>query len=197
MSTYQDTVQKLGKNTATILEQLWESVQRGDLPQADFAQMAAQVVYLANEQGRAAAQAALNGYVEIATGIPSVPVAQTATVTTGELARLEKAIGTILAADQDTLMQLARLGNSEPLESAARSFSDGIKAHGKVKGWIRQLEPGACELCQWLYADGRIWPADYPIQTHKGCVCNPLPTFADRELSVPYSKFLNRNGVKK
>lgn len=192
MTGYEETVRGLGDGTKRIILQLWAAVERGDLPVADFPEVAAQILAVANERGRAAAEIALNGYMTAALGTVTTP-APFAPV--DDTARLVKAMATIAASDLDTTMQLARIAVAEPLEAAARRFSEGIASHPKAAGWVRQLEPDACQLCVWWWREGRVWPKEHPFQTHKGCTCNPLPTVADEIESTVYTRKLERARV--
>lgn len=189
MSGYEETIRQLGQSAERILIQLWQAVEEGRLPVADFPEVAARILAVANEQGRAAAEIAFNGYMTAATGQVRVPAAVPVVDNT---ARLTKALATIAASDQDTLMQLARIANAEPLEAAARRFSESIRADRRVKGWVRQLEPNACQLCVWWWREGRTWPKEHPMPTHKGCTCHPLPTVAEEIESTMYTRKLER-----
>ena len=201
MTGYEETIRHLGDNSEKILLQLWAAVERGDLPSADFPEVASQILAVANERGRAAAELALNGYLTAATGVVQAP---RVLPLVDDRARLLKAFGTILATEQGTAMvlanedgmamRLARIAVAEPLEAAVRRFSEGISQHPKVTGWVRQLEPDACQLCVWWWREGRIWPKDHPFQHHKGCTCNPLPTMVSTEhdISTAYTRKLER-----
>lgn len=190
MTGYEETVRQLGENSQKILTQLWTAVESGRLPARDFPDVAAQVLAVANERGRAAAEIALNGYMTAATGQVTFPVQF---VPVDDTARLTKAMNTILAAEQDTVMQIARIALVEPLEAAARRFSDGVARHPKAHGWVRQLEPDACQLCVWWWREGRIWPKEHRMPTHKGCTCNPLPTTVEGTIaSTMYTRKLER-----
>lgn len=186
---YQEALQRLSDNSQKIMAQLWTSVESGALPLADFKEVVAQLVAVANEQGRAAAELTLEGYMAAATG-RVVPVAVAAVV--DDTPRLRKALDTILESDQDTVMQLSRLAAAEPLEAAARRFNDRMQAAPLVEGWVRSLEPGACQLCVWWWREGRVWPKEHPMPTHKGCVCHPLPTFSQDIASTMYTRKLEQ-----
>lgn len=189
MAGYEETVRQLGEHSKTILLQLWEAVERGDLSLDDFPEVAAQILAVANERGRSAAEVALNGYMTAATGEVTVPVPLPPV---DDTERLVKAMATITASDLDTVMQLGRIAFAEPLEAAANRFSEGVANHPQASGWVRQLEPDACELCVWWWREGRTWPKEHPFQTHKGCTCNPLPTTDEEIPSTMYTRKLER-----
>lgn len=46
----------------------------------------------------------------------------------------------------------------------------------KVRGYRRGINPGCCELCFWLWKEGRVYPIDQPMHRHTGCRCVPVPT---------------------
>lgn len=89
--------------------------------------------------------------------------------------RLTKAASTLAALEDVTPERWERLARSEPLEAAARAYSDGVRRSPHVTGWTRGLSANACQLCRWWSRDGKVWPDDHPMPTHKGCTCNPAP----------------------
>lgn len=189
MTGYEEVIRQLGDNAEKILIQLWQAVEDGQISVADFPEIAAQILAVANEQGRAAAEVAFSGYMSAATGQVTVP---SVAPVVDDTARLTTALQTIVASDQDTLMQLARIATAEPLEAAARRFSESVTTDKRVKGWVRQLEPNACELCVWWWREGRVWPKNHPFPTHKGCTCHPLPTVAGEIPSTMYTRKIER-----
>jgi hypothetical protein len=188
--TYEATLKQLSENSKDILLRAWSAVERGDLPRAVFPNIAAEIVAIANERGRAAAEIALNGYLIAAVGEVTAPVVVAAVVDDRD--RLEKAFATITASDKDIIMQLERIGVVEPLEAAARRMSEGIQQDKRVKGWVREMDSGACQLCRWWWREGREWPAAHPMPTHKGCVCTQLPVTRDEIASTVYTRKLER-----
>src|SRR5699024_6116971 len=178
------------ENSKDILLRAWAAVERGDLPKAVFPNIAAEIVAIANERGRAAAEIALNGYMIAAVGEVTPPVVVAAVV--DDRARLGQAFATILDSDHDIIMQLERIGVAEPLEAAANRMSEGIQQDGRVKGWVREMEAGACQLCRWWWREGREWPAEHPMPTHKGCTCTQLPVTRDEIASTIYTRKLER-----
>ncbi|QLY27972.1 hypothetical protein H0264_21385 [Nocardia huaxiensis] len=56
------------------------------------------------------------------------------------------------------------------------AFNQAMKQNDRVTGWVRELEPGACQLCTWWWRDGQVWHKDHEMPTHKGCTCvaNPV-----------------------
>ena len=70
---------------------------------------------------------------------------------------------------------IARLARAETFTAGQSAYSDGIASSPHTKGWIRGLEPDACQLCRWWWREGRVWPKAHPMPTHKGCTCSPIP----------------------
>lgn len=97
-----------------------------------------------------------------------------------DLDRLSKGATTLLDIDDVTEARIERFARSEPLEAAANAYSDAVAASEHVAGWRRGLSPSACQLCQWWSRDGRVWPAEHKMPTHKGCTCTPIPVTAER-----------------
>jgi len=188
--SYESTLRKLSDQSKDILVKAWTAVERGTLPRDVFPNIAAEVVAIANERGRAAAEIALNGYMIAAVGAVTPPVVVAAVVDDRD--RLQKAFATIMDSDQDITMQLERIGVAEPLEAAADRMSEGIQQDQRVKGWVREMEAGACQLCRWWWREGREWPSEHPMPTHKGCVCTQLPVTRDEIASTIYTRKLER-----
>lgn len=92
-----------------------------------------------------------------------------------DVARIVKAATTALAVREAAQMSATRLARSEAISAAHSAFSSVLGQSEKVDGWTRELSPGACELCTWWWRNGRVWPKNYTIQTHKGCTCRQKP----------------------
>ncbi|MEQ4567994.1 hypothetical protein [Paenarthrobacter sp. CAP02] len=189
--TYEETIKALGAGSEKIILQLWQAVQDGRLGLDDFHDIAAQAIALANQQGRAAAELALSGFLTAATGEAVIP-GTILVDAVDDAGRLVKAMQTITASNLDTVMQLARVAKAEPMEAAARQFTEGIARSPKATGWVRGLEGDACQLCVWWWREGRTWPKDHPMPTHKGCACTPIPTVSNSIESTGYTRKLAR-----
>jgi hypothetical protein len=91
--------------------------------------------------------------------------------------RLDKALRT-LGADQDRLERLTR---DETIAATQRGYQDGVRispstTSSRIRGYRRQINPDACELCWWLWKEGYVYPIDQPMHRHIGCRCVPVPT---------------------
>ena len=93
--------------------------------------------------------------------------------------RLRQAAGTVLErldlADLATLatveMSAERLARAEAVKAAQARYGSTMASSEDTGGWIRQLEPDACQLCRWWSREGKTWPADHVMPTHTGCTC--------------------------
>lgn len=175
--SYEDVLVRLSDGTATVVGQLWAAVEAGAIPVDDFPRLAADLVALANARGAAAAQAAFRGFLEAQTGL-ALPIA--VAIFPDDAGRLQGAMGTILASDQDTLAQLVRLAANEPLEAATQAYGDAMARSSLVSGWRRGLNSGACQLCRWWHRDGRVFRTEHSMPRHKGCTCHQIPVVEEQ-----------------
>lgn len=151
--------------------------------------------YLAAGTNGAAAlgDVALAAAVTVATGTPAGPLGITRPADDPE--RLARAARTILADlkpdDEASLsraqMRYQRLVEAEIRQAVADAYDEAVSTSKAVTGWRRGLEPDACQLCRWWARDGRVWPADYPIQRHPGCDCSQLITTNTEPIRQPYA----------
>ncbi|WP_425308422.1 hypothetical protein AADG42_06575 [Ammonicoccus fulvus] len=176
--TYYDVLVRLGDNLTGQLVGLWAYVEAGKLKPDEFTQLAADLVEVANAQGAAAAQLAFRGWSEAATGRPTPLTTYTPP---DARQRLEDALTTLQAGTGDIAMRLERLGRNEPVQAATNAFHEVMKASTEVAGWVRGLEPDACQLCVWWSRGGRVWPADHPMPRHTGCACHQIPVTTERK----------------
>lgn len=91
-------------------------------------------------------------------------------------ATLTKALQTIWdGPDAEVDRRLERMALSEPRDTAQYTMSQQMRRSPNVAGWRRVVEYDGCELCDWLYRDGFIYPPSRPMTTHPGCVCTAAP----------------------
>lgn len=182
--TYRDTLTELAASSETAVVELYRRLERGEITEAEFVALATAALARSNSRAAALAQLALAAYLTAALG-RAVPVL--ALPPPDDTGRLRKAAQTLVTALATTSTpeapattpgpeaRVARLGRAEPLTTAARTYSAGVAQSPHVTGWTRGMSPGACQLCQWWSRDGRVWPADHPMPTHKGCTCTQTP----------------------
>lgn len=175
--TYRDTLTRLAGTTEQAALDLHARWDAGELTADQFETLLAAIVTRANGRASAVADLGLAAALTAALRRPVAPLGLVPPSSDPE--RLRRATRTLRAALGDTPdppARTARLGRAEPLTTAARSYSDGMRTSPHVTGWTRGLSGNACELCQWWAADGRVWPDDHEMPTHTGCTCTPIPT---------------------
>lgn len=181
--TYRDLVQSLGAATESKVMAAHAAFLKSTLTEPEFISLVASIIAKANGRAVALADLSLAATLtlQLRTPVPTLGLLSPI----GDSDRLSKGLGTILATDRlDTAMQLGRLANSEPRTQAARSYSEGMAKSEQVEGWTRGLSGSACQLCRWWARDGRVWPKDHPLKTHKGCSCTANPVTTERIRSV-------------
>lgn len=185
--TYAETITGLGDTTADRLEALYARFEAGALTLDQYRDLAADVLTAANARGWTLGVLGLTAYVGAVTGEPATMPALPVAGHYADRARLRAGIETITGRLEvirtggpdpeleDIVRRLRRIGHAEPVEASQRGYSAALEEHESVEGWVRAVEPGACELCQWWAFDGRVWPASSTMQTHKGCACSQTP----------------------
>jgi hypothetical protein len=89
--------------------------------------------------------------------------------------------------------RLSRLARSEPLETAQQATHQAMQQQPLVEGWVRQMDADPCQLCIWWWRDGRVWPKDHPMPTHKGCNCSQRVVLTESVKSTGFTRRLERN----
>ncbi|MFC9994673.1 hypothetical protein [Nocardia sp. NPDC127526] len=177
---YQDKLLALGDVAEKAVLAVYARFESGELSHDEAVAAIAAVV--AKSNSRAAALAALSLASSLMEQLGAPVEVQPVMRPAKELGRLQRAAATTLAvaARSDAPAAIvARLARAEAYESAARAFSEGIAKDKRVEGWVREVEPDGCELCTWWWREGRVWPADHQMPTHKGCRCAPNPVVRD------------------
>jgi hypothetical protein len=191
VTPYQETLLALAAESEAAALALWAQVdQLGDRLFA-----AALAAVLARFNGRAASLAvtAFAAQASILTAQPH-PVAVLPDL--GKTDRLAKAATTVLEVARDSDVPekiIARLGRAEPLNTAARTYSNTLSTSPLVEGWTRHMDADPCQLCRWWWREGRVWPKKHPFQTHTGCACVPRPVWRASIQSTGYTRQLERN----
>lgn len=167
--SYRDTLLALAGRTEILTGALWAAYRAGEISDAEFVEATAVGVASANARATYLADLGLSAAitVDLRRPIPTIGLGPP-----DDLARLRTAARTIVELDTDG--RAARLGRSEPLERAARAYSEGIERSPHVSGWTRQTSGDACPLCTGWAADG-VMPDTARMATHKGCSCTQRP----------------------
>lgn len=181
----QSAMERLGGQSALTVKGLYESI-GVHLSDEEFREMAQAAIIHHNVQGVRLAHQSVNALL-LANGKELAIVGAVRLLDhfmTPE--RLSKAVDTALTIPEQAVTRLTRLANAEPIEAAQRSIGDMIRRSPAVNGWERVLEPNACELCQWWHRDGRVWPPNHSMPTHKGCTCAQRPVLSTNVTTVGY-----------
>lgn len=192
--TYRDTLTRLADNSQQSAVTVYALYTEGVLSRSETVARLAAIIAAANGQAASLAEVALAA--ELITALRR-PVPVTGLRPANDLARLAKAAATVLDVAEQSDVPAAivgRLARAEPLGTAANTYSAGMARSELVHGWTRSLSAGACQLCQWWWREGRIWPADHPFQHHKGCTCTPKPVVAQHIKETGYTRRMHRNG---
>lgn len=178
--TYRDTVLRLGDDTAARVLAVHAALQAGELTIGEAIAVIVTIVGRANHRATSLADLALAATLSVRTGqaVPTLGLAPPA----DQPARLARSASTLLDLLPDTpdpQARVARLGRSEPLTRAQEARGQALTEHKQVQGWVRSVSGTGCQLCRWWARDGRVWPADYSMPTHKGCSCSQTPVLRD------------------
>ncbi|WP_168706592.1 hypothetical protein [Gordonia paraffinivorans] len=177
--SYRETLIALSEKSERQVVAAYNAYRAGTLSRDECVRYIASAISVSNRQASGLASLAYAAELMAQLGV-AVPVVDTPPP--DDLDRLTKAAATTLTVAEASASSAAivgRLGRCEPLETAARSYSESMIRSGKTRGWVRQMSPGACQLCRWWWRQGRVWPADHPFQHHKGCTCTPKPVIAE------------------
>lgn len=190
MTPYQLALLELAAESESAALELWWRVE--ELGDALFQAALAAILAIFNQRAVSLAVTGFSAQASIATG---TPVPASVLSIPDDTDRLAKAASTVLdvarASDvPDTI--IARIGRAEPLNTAARSYSGQLAESPLVEGWVRNMDADPCQLCQWWWREGRIWPKDHPFQTHHGCACVPRPVWVENIKSTGYTRQLER-----
>ncbi len=154
---------------------LYEALRVGILTSEEFVERAAVLVGAAQARMWSLADASLATFLTAETGraVPALGI-----VAPDEGPRLRDGLATLLAVvdPEDPAARVARYGRAE----AAGAFQDGYSVAmaerpDDVVGWKRVLNVNACELCNWLYRGGKVYPTGRNFHRHPGCGCHPEP----------------------
>lgn len=193
--SFRDRLIGLGTDAENAILDVYRSFLDGSISRDIAVDLMATVVEKHGLRAAALADVSLASTLMVETAAP-VPVA--ATARTSEVDRLVKAASTVLTVAETSDVPeaiVARLARSETFDAGQAAYSEGIAASPSTRGWIRGLEPGACELCTWWWRDGRVWPKDHPMPRHKGCTCSPIPVVREGIKSTGYTRNLARRAA--
>lgn len=175
--TFTDLLDQLGEKSKRAAQQVAQDYLDGKMTGIHGASNAlAMVLRTANLEGVVLGQAACREILETMGDSGAYTAAPAATAHYEDAARLATAANTALSVQETAVMAAGRLALAEAVEAAQAAFGSTLQQSPKVTGWTRGMEADACQLCTWWWREGRVWPKDYTIQTHKGCTCRQVPT---------------------
>lgn len=168
---FQTAMERLAEDTARQARRI---ANRRNITKADKAIRLAGLLNRSNAAATALADTFTSRQVEDITGRP---VPARGLLPTDDSDRLLKAAKSALE-DRDTALErVERLGRSEPLQTAQTSVTEALTGRpagrGGYLGWVRQVNAGACQVCQRWERNGRVWPADHYMPRHPNCACVP------------------------
>lgn len=90
--------------------------------------------------------------------------------------RLQEPAVTITDQDGNVYEDVGQDNAGERPEVDERGRQRPRTSSESIRGYRRGINPDACELCFWLWAEGRVYAIDQPMHRHTGCRCIPVPT---------------------
>ena len=151
-----------------------QSLEDGLLTSSEFVAFVTSIVVSGNAKGYALGAALARSLIEQQVRAPQI-TQPTPSGTRLDGTRVAGALGTILAADQDTLMQLQRLAGNEAAQAAADGQWDVLVTNPEVTDYERDLEADACGLCRWWAAESHKFSPTAKFPRHTGCRCGMSP----------------------
>lgn len=167
--SYRDTLLALAERTEILTGALWAAYRAGEITEAEYVEATAVGVASANARATYLADLGLSAAITVDLRRPIPPLGLEPT---NDVDRLRTAARTIVELGTDG--RAARLGRSEPLDTAARAYSEGIERSPHVTGWTRQASGDACPMCTGWAREG-VMPDTVAMRTHKGCSCTQRP----------------------
>ena len=193
--SWEDTLARLGSTTADALLQLLQLHEDGLLTRAQLHDALVELLHMAGLQGAVLGDTTYAAFMTVTTGTPPPAVGTARTLQAGPYPeKLHAAVATVLQEPDPVklALRLARLGESDPLAAAHRAYGAALRADKRVQGWTRGLDAKACQLCEWWWREGRVWPKQHPMPTHPGCKCVQVPTSAAHIPETGYTRALRR-----
>ena len=179
---FEDMLEQLRDQGRRSVLNTWRLYEDGLIDYDTFIDVASTLLAHIAERGAAYGRLSYHQIIATMTGgeigatSSNVGVIREMTTPTG----VGRALDTIAKGEPERILtRLARLGSIVPIEETQAGYAEELQADPKIEGWIRGLNDTACELCEFWYWDGRIWPKDHPMPTHKGCMCQQIPAWSE------------------
>lgn len=190
--SFRDELLALGGRAEASVIEVYRRFLDATITRDQAVELLAVLVQKFNLRAATLADLSLSATLMVETASP-VPVTMTSRAT--ELERLAKAASTVLVTAEASEVPeaiVARLARAETFTAGQNAYTEGIATSKATKGWIRGISPQCCQLCEWWWREGRVWPKDHPMPTHKGCTCSPIPVVRDDIASTGHTRRLAR-----
>ncbi|PQZ85595.1 hypothetical protein CQ018_19650 [Arthrobacter sp. MYb227] len=175
--SYRDILVKLGDTTVEKVLRIYDLMQAGELTYLEAVGLMSTLI--GTSQAKAVALAETSLAAELTLGTRTA-VGVISTGVTPDMKKLRGGVRVVLAtvnSTPDPEGRIGRMARNLTYAAGADAYSEGVKRSPLVEGWERNLEPDACQMCVWWWRDGRAWPKDHVMPSHKGCTCTPKPVF--------------------
>ncbi|WP_431711106.1 hypothetical protein [Glutamicibacter uratoxydans] len=186
--SYRDLLVNLGDTTVEKVLDVLGLLREGMLSHTETVAVLTTIVGKSQAKAIVLAEASLAAELTVLSRSP-VPIVPTGFQAQPEAVR--RAMETTLAFDGDLTQRIERAVRGITYKAAADAYSDGVSRSRLVSGWVRDLEPDACQMCVWWWREGRIWPKEHPMPTHTGCTCSPKPVLAQDIASTAKSRAMS------
>lgn len=184
MTPYQEALLALAAESESAAIALWAQ----NLGEAEFAALLVASVARHNARAAMLAETAFSTEATVALRTPVPVIGLPIVDDTERLAKSAKTLADTARASDVPEKIVGRLGRAEPLNAAARTYSDAVRESTLTEGWVRGLDGDPCQLCRWWWRDGRVWPKAHPMPTHPGCACVPRPVWRSRIKETEFTK---------
>lgn len=177
--TFDETLDRLGSTTKRSVQHVIGLHEAGTISTEIMQQQIQTILEIASAQGANYGQISYSLYAESVTGeLPAVEYSSKLAKDTVTAATVSDSLETVISDGDNMAMRLERLAENMPVEIVQDIFGKSMAKDERAQGWIRGLEPDACELCTWWWKEGRIWPKEHPMPTHPGCRCQQIPEYS-------------------
>ena len=162
MTPFTETMSRLADQVGGQVGAAFDAWQEGRISEDEFRAVVAAFLAAADSRATALADIALAVTLSAASGAAMAPLG----LVPPDLDHGPR-VAELVAAGAP-VEQWRSYGRGSTLARAQDAYGDAMTARG-VPGWTRQLNQGACPLCQDLA--GPVLPGNVPMYHHPGCGC--------------------------
>lgn len=175
--SYRDILVKLGDTTVEKVLKVYTLMDAGQVTYLEAVGLMSVLIGKSQARAVALAETSLAAELTLATLSPVGVVPTGVEPNMRKLRGGSRVVLATVASTPDPVGRIGRMARNLVYEAGATAYSEGMKRSPITEGWQRQLEPDACQMCVWWWREGRTWPKDHVMPTHKGCTCTPKPVF--------------------